>query len=669
MAKLGGLIVSGLMTWMFGPVLASLFGLFGSWWWVGFLLPFLISYSITASVLDAAFSGITRGIFSAAMLRPVKGFMAEGLIWALCAWIVWQILALLMAMFPAQAWWIIGQLVKTGFPPWLIYFWWVAGISYGWLGVAKIIIGRATRPIRRLMHSLTFGMGGSSRFHGMLEEWANPWKPGMLLLGTSLHTRGWKVGVKDDRHFITMATSRSGKGRSGIIPNLLTWPGSALVIDPKGQNAAVTMRARRKLGQSIFVVDPFHELEKVGIDPRTRFRFNPLAELRPDDLDVVEQIGRIADALVMPDPRSSAFWINSARSFLAGLIAHVLTAHMPDEERTLGTMRRLLLTIGRDDSPTLGLMRKNEAAGGLAMTAAAQIDQGGEESTGDILSTAMEQTKWLDSLAMREALGASEFSLMDLRSKTSTVYLVLPPQYLDEHGRFLRLFVNLSLSVASQGRKPKHSILFVLDEFYALGPMRELAKSAGLLAGFGLKLWPIVQNLGQIKELYPDNFETFLGNAGMWQVFAVNDETTARYLSERLGHHVAWRKVRAPTGGFEWQPAGATWLRTSVEFAQESSRESGNEIIFQEGGTAFLLRRSPYDKMFKPEEYDQDPFEAPLTGLQAIGGIWGIPAWLDKNRENLISVPFEVVEEWSYRRGERKKAAAARASVDQRKEP
>jgi hypothetical protein len=128
-----------------------------------------------------------------------------------------------------------------------------------------------------------------------------------------------------------------------------------------------------------------------------------------------------------------------------------------------------------------------------------------------------------------------------------------------------------------------------------------MAKAAGLLAGYGVKLWPIVQNLGQIAELYPDNWKTFLGNAGLWQVFAVNDQTTARYMSERLGEHIVWRKQRTfnqETQKYEeeWMPQGASFLRTGIELGREVSRDSGNQVIFVEGGDSFLLRRRPYDK-------------------------------------------------------------------------
>lgn len=667
MAKLLGLIVGALVTWMFGQSAAVLFNaLFGSWvsWagYVGLGLPFFLGYTLTASTLQGVFTGMVReGLFSSAMMRPVKGFAADVIVWGIATWLVVRGLNIFWIVFPAVAD-KIRPIVHSPNPDitnWLFDLWalgvLLSVINWGSRKL-KIFIGRATRPFRRFARAIAFGQGGSSRFHGMLEEWANPWKPGMLLLGTSLHTRGWKVGVPDDRHFISIATSRSGKGRSGIIPNLLTWPGSTLVIDPKGQNAAVTLEARLKMGQAVYVVDPFQELERVGVDARRRFRFNPLAEIRPDDVDVVEQCGRLADALVKPDPHSQAFFIDSARQVLAGVIAHVLTSrHIDDDQRTLITVRRIVNNL-YEGSPVIAQMSENEQAAGLPMRVSQLLVTLGDRARGDVLGTVIQQTEWLDSLAMHDCLGASEFKMADLKETPMTIYLVLPPEYLNQHGRFLRMFVNMALSVASRGRKPKHSVLFVLDEFYALGPMMELAKSAGLLAGFGVKLWPIVQNLGQLQELYPQNWETFLGNAGLWQVFAANDETTARYLSERLGHHIAWRKVRGPDG-MEWMPQGATWLRTSVEFAQESSRASGNEIIFQEGGTAFLLRRSPYDRMFKRTEYAQDPFESPPRGWRAIGGIEGFPDWLGIQLLRFFEPIEDAWMEWREKRAQSAKTA------------
>src|SRR5437868_5587203 len=122
------------------------------------------------------------------------------------------------------------------------------GCLPAWCGMRpfKIFLGRATRPLRWFLAGRHVGLGGTSSFSGLLDEWANPWRPGQVLLGASLFDPKWIVGFSDDRHVCTIATNRAGKGRSVIIPNLLTWRGSVLVIDPKGQNALVTAMARGK---------------------------------------------------------------------------------------------------------------------------------------------------------------------------------------------------------------------------------------------------------------------------------------------------------------------------------------------------------------------------------------------------------------------------------------
>jgi Type IV secretory system Conjugative DNA transfer len=271
---------------------------------------------------------------------------------------------------------------------------------------------------------------------------------------------------------------------------------------------------------------------------------------------------------------------------IAGVIDYVrMSPNVGSDERTLATVRGIL--IHPDGPPT----EEMSTMGGLSQAGAAGMLGGGENSTRDVLFTAIVHTDWLDSPGMQDTLGASDFALKDLSDGNSTLYLVLPPHELDNHTRFLRLFINLTLKAASQGRKGKHATLFLLDEFYSLGSLTLLSKSAGLLAGYGIKLWPVIQNIGQLQELYPKNWETFLANAGIWTVFAMNDAATAQYLSERLGKRALWRKMRGPNG-FEWELAGAANLRDPRELRRETSRRSETAAVFTESGEAFLLTRA-----------------------------------------------------------------------------
>src|SRR5208337_4842749 len=474
-----------------------------------------------------------------------------------------------------------------------------------YLEPGRWLIATATLPVRRVWRALKAGVGGSESFVGLLDEWLMPWKPGQVMLGASLYEPARKIGRRDDRHMLTIATTRAGKGRSAIIPNLLLWPGSALVIDPKGENAAVTAPARRKMRQEVFILDPFRVLHGELALSRHAYpvhRFNPLDSIQLDALDVVEQIGNLADALIIHSEHGNPFWDNAAKAVLVGMIAHVVSwPGLKPEERHLGTVRDYVAKVqGRDLRKDAG---KYPSPGNLAEIAVATLEQSSDDAGGDILTTLSVHVKWLDSIAMREALSASDFKLPDLKGSNATLYMILPPKYLKEHARFLRLFVTLALHAAG-GVKAKHPMLFILDEFAHLGPLKAVEEAASLMAGSGVKLWPFIQSLTQLR-MYGDNWEVFLSQAGTIQVFAMNDQTTAEYFSKRLGHHIAWRRVRVglnPRSGqpeYEWTPQNATFLRTTSELSRESSRDSGRALLFFEGGTVALTRRANYDRIFK----------------------------------------------------------------------
>jgi hypothetical protein len=202
----------------------------------------------------------------------------------------------------------------------IVVIMWIGAAVTAWRlrTIVKVGIGKFSRPLRRLVRSLGMGGGGSSAFAGICEEWACRWKPGMILLGASLFDRHWLVGIKDDRMMMTAAGTGAGKGRSSIIPNLLTYPGSVYCLDVKGQNAAVTAQRRRDMGQVVHILDPMGALMEKGA------RLNPLEPLDPNARDYVEQIDSIVDALVIASDAKNLFWDESARTLIAGLIDYVV---------------------------------------------------------------------------------------------------------------------------------------------------------------------------------------------------------------------------------------------------------------------------------------------------------------------------------------------------------
>ena len=198
---------------------------------------------------------------------------------------------------------------------------------------------------------------------------------------------GRLVREQANKHLLTLAPNRAGKGVSSIIPNLLTWPGSVLVIDPKGENAIVTARARRAMGQAVYVLDPW------GLTGQARARFNPLLSLSPQSHDIAEDAALLADGLVIPASKGEEeFWNNEARALISGLLMHIATTELP-EDRNLGKLRAML-TAGEDGfDAILDEMAENKSAHGLIARTARRIRQKTDKERSGVMSTAQAQPK------------------------------------------------------------------------------------------------------------------------------------------------------------------------------------------------------------------------------------------------------------------------------------
>jgi len=454
--------------------------------------------------------------------------------------------------------------------------------------------------------------------------WA--YDPEKIFLG---QVGGRPIGIKDNRHLLTIAGSRAGKGTSAILPNLLSYPGSVLVIDPKGENASESAERRGKgrgikaggLNHDVFVIDPFGVAR---VDDAYRAGFNPLDGLDPQSEDFIDECDAIADALVVQETKGdNAHFYDAARLVLRGYIAWV--AASPDvRSRDLMEVQRLLfLPMGGGDQPgpfDLQLARMMIApheedqppfAHGVPHEAASALSSMGDRELGSVLSTIRTQIAFLSSPPMAQTL-SGETRAPDLKSWKhghSSVYLCLPASRLHRHFRFFRLFINRLLGAIEDDRDPPDiPALMILDEMHVLGHMKALETAAGLVAGFGVRIWSIFQDLAQLKQLYGDRWETFLGNASVFQTFGLNDLTSLKYISDRLGTASMLSISQSETSqkqlatGFSGASKSiqATPLLSPEEVAFYFSRQSGHQLIIYPGADPIFMDRLPYyDGFFK----------------------------------------------------------------------
>lgn len=339
---------------------------------------------------------------------------------------------------------------------------------------------------------------------------------------------------KGDRHLLTSAPTRSGKGVSHIIVNLLNYNGSVLVIDPKGENAMITAKAREEMGQQVYAVDPWH------VSGLPVARFNPLDWLELGDVDAVENAMLLADALVQKENHGDSFWAEEAKALLQGLILYVAFDAEFEGRRHLGTMRDLLLLSGDDLTALFQKMAKSPHQ--IVRSTGARSLQKEPKLMANVLASAQAETHMLDSERLRESLSASDFKFEDLKKTPMTIYLILPADRLGAFGRFLRLLVQQAITVNARNieDKPLKPVLFILDEMPALGRLTMVEQAYGLMAGFGIQLWGITQDLCQLRKVYGEDYESFIGNSGVVAYFGSPDKTSADYFSDLCGVTTVW---------------------------------------------------------------------------------------------------------------------------------
>jgi type IV secretion system protein VirD4 len=391
-----------------------------------------------------------------------------------------------------------------------------------------------------------------------------------LLVGWSLETRraqrpiGFNFGgtadaagraaaailLEGEGHLITIAPTGAGKGVGCVVPALLRHRGPAIVIDPKGENAAITARRRREMGQKVVVLDP------MGITGFHGDALNPLDLIDPYSATAVDEAHVIIDQLLaFSDSDRDRFWQGRARQLLVGVLFHLLT-DLPRSEHSLTAFRGLVNGAAGDASE---LIRALEASRHPEARATGRLFAiNANETVGGIVAFAQEATDFMRGPAQQAATARSsiDFDAVTL-GEPLTIYIVMPPHMLITHGRLLRLWVGALMTAIMRRRsRPALSTLFVLDEAAQLGSFNELRQAVTLLRGYGLQTWSFWQDASQLQHLYPHDWQTMINNSKVVQCFGANTLLAARSMADLVGHPDPLGVLQLPPDEMLLQVAG-----------------------------------------------------------------------------------------------------------------
>jgi type IV secretion system protein VirD4 len=368
--------------------------------------------------------------------------------------------------------------------------------------------------------------------------------PEAVTLGRSLET-SQKLRYGGDQHILVFGPNGKGKSTGIVIPHLLQSSGSSVVVvDPKGELAAVTAEYRRTLGR-VVILNPFGVFaDRDGYEDMKGGGFNPLAQLNPALDSFNSEAAQLAEALITIEGKDP-HWSQSARSLIAALIMfEVLEARKWRRVPSLASVRKMLCDPVSPQDLDNGLegsglgkyapAMMNSGHAGLSNKAAQFLNWTKEVES--IASAAKIQTEPFDDIEISRNLINNDFDFRDLKREPTTVYLTLPPAMVGRHSKWLRLIITSAIQAVLRPReRGEPKVLFMLDEFFSLGHLEIISTVWALTRGYGVQMMPIFQDLPQLKKLYPDMWETFIGMAGAVISFGTNDSTTGDWLSKRMG--------------------------------------------------------------------------------------------------------------------------------------
>ncbi|HYM02631.1 MAG TPA: conjugal transfer protein TraG [Stellaceae bacterium] len=488
--------------------------------------------------------------------------------WAATEWTAWQ-----LAFQPqlGRPWftlfgWPIYQ------PP-AFFWWWFAYDAYaheifvtggfiaGAGGVAAFVVAVAMSVwrAREVKKVTTYGSACWAETREIKR--AGLLHPDGVLLG---RWRGAYLRHHGPEHVLCFAPTRSGKGVGLVVPTLLTWPGSAIVHDIKGENWGLTAGWRARFGR-VLLFDPTNTQSTA---------YNPLLEVRRGEWEV-RDVQNIADVLVDPEGalEKRNHWEKTSHSLLVGTILHVLYA---EADKTLAGVANFLSDPRRPIEKTLRAMMTTPHLGTkgvhpVVASAARELLNKSENERSGVLSTAMSFLGLYRDPVVATVTQRCDWRIHDLveAERPVTLYLVVPPSDISRTKPLVRLILNQigrRLTEELDSKRRRRRLLLMLDEFPALGRLDFFESALAFMAGYGLKSFLIAQSLNQIEKAYGQN-NSILDNCHVRVSFATNDERTAKRVSDALGMATELRAMKNYAGS-----RLSPWLGHLMISRQETAR-------------------------------------------------------------------------------------------------
>jgi type IV secretion system protein VirD4 len=454
---------------------------------------------------------------------------------------------------------------------------------------------------------------------------------GALSHGRSIRNR--LIRVRGVTHASTIAPTGKGKGRSCLFPNLLAYPGSCMVFDPKGELFAGTAEHRHHhFGHRIIRVDPF------GVCGPGGHTYNPLDFLAAGDPALLERNRDIGNQLVLRQgTEHEPHWNDTAENVLGALLYFICLCESRPHERNLESLCDI---VSSPDKFRRAVRVMHDTGNPVLQRLAGRLLWLKDRELHSAMSTVLRHVGWMQSDLMAAFLRRSNFDPRELR-RHATLYVILPSEFLSTMQPLLRILFGTILRVVTRrGPDESNPILFLIDEAAQLGQMRALEDAVTLYRGYGIRCWFFWQAQDQIKQCFGERATIIQANMDVMQYFGISDYQTAEEgISKRIGDATVVDTSLNETSGYS-RPTGYGGPHSQQgSISRSTSRTTNNitrrlmfasEVLTLSGDTSVLfINNHPVVLARLVRWYDDPDFWLRRMGRQrGLGMMAGVVAVL-----------------------------------------
>jgi len=405
------------------------------------------------------------------------------------------------------------------------------------------------------------------------------------------------IRINEFTHLATFAPAGGGKSVAVLYPNLLSYPGNCVVVDPKGEFFEKTARHRqREFGHTIVRLDPAM-LFGAGGDS-----FNPLDFLDANEPDFIDQCRDLANMLVVRTGKEmDPHWTDSAENVITAFVAYICALEGDSACRNMQGVRTQIASR-ENFTHALEVMQKQEGFYGVLSEMGHSLSWHEGKELGSVMTHAQRFTNIYGAPLVAHSTSTTSFDPMRLRTGRMTIYLITPADKMVVWASLVRLWLGSLLRVITRGHPTERNpVLFLVDECAHIGKMQVLEDAVTLMRGMGIRLWLFFQSIEQLKKCFGENAPTVLDNLATQQYMSITSYETAEMLSKRIGDATVVIRTEgnnqgnsSPIGGDGKSPGSRNsgWNSTTAEAARRLYKPE--EILVLPESTCLVFHRNNY---------------------------------------------------------------------------